>query len=116
MDIFVKGIEDIERIPTLLVDDAVYNTSVFTAITVNVFHHKTLTIIGTYTLAAGTVEKVAPTSYGQIRFVVTSEQTAAAKKGKYFYQVQTLEADTDFPGNVRERAFTDWCFELKHSV
>lgn len=116
MDWFDKGIEDIERIATLTVDDVVYDTSVFTAITVKVFHQKTHDVIGTYTLAGGTVETPAPTANGQIRFVVTSEQTAEGKIGKYFYQIATEEADADFPGGVRERGFVGWCFGLKHTV
>jgi hypothetical protein len=116
MDTFDKGIEDIERLPTLTVDSLPFDTTPLTEITIKVFHNKMLDLIGTYTLSGATVEKVAPNANGQIRFVVTSEQTAVAKRGKYLYQIHTLEPDATFPDNVRERSFIGWCFRLKGSV
>jgi len=116
MDWFEKGIEDIERLPTLTVDGSAFDTTDLTEITIKVFHSVTLDVIGTYTFTGGTVEKIAPNANGQIRFVVPSETTATAKRGKYFYQIHTTEPDTDFPDNVRERSFTGWVFGLNHSV
>lgn len=116
MDWFEKTIEDIERIATLTVDDVVYDTAPLDAIIIKVFHHTTLEVLDTYTLADGEVEKVAPTTSGQIRFVVPGSVTAEGKIGKYFYQIHTTEVDADFPDNTRNRSFIGWCFGLRHSV
>ena len=116
MDWFEKNIEDIERTPTLTVDDLPFDTTPLTEIIVKVFYHKTLDVLDVYTFTGGTVEKVAPLAAGQIRFVVPASVTRAGKLGKYFYQIQTSEPDITFPGGVRLRSYSGWCFGLKGSV
>lgn len=116
MEWYEKGIEDIYLAPTLTVDDTAYDTSNFTEITVKVFHATTHEVIGTYTLTGGTVTRIAPTTSGQISFIVPSETTATSKRGKYFYQIHTTENEAGFPGGVRERSYQGLCFGLKQSV
>lgn len=116
MDWFEKGLEDIERLPTLTVNDLPFDITPLTEITVKVFWHKNLTLLDTYTFTGGTVEKVAPFADGQIRFVVPATVTANGRLGKYFYQIQTAEADGDFPGGVRLRSYSGWCFGLRGGV
>lgn len=116
MDWFEKGIEDIERTPTLTVNDVIFDTDPLTEIIVKIFWHKNLDLLDEYSFTGGTVEKIAPTAEGQIRFVVPATITAEGKIGKYFYQIQTSEPDVDFPGNIRLRSYSGWCFGLKHSV
>lgn len=116
MDWFERGIEDVERTPTLTVDDLPFDITDLTEIVVKVFWSKNLDILDEYTFTGGTVEKVAPFADGQIRFVVPATVTANAKIGKYFYQIETTEADGDFPGGIRLRSYSGWCFGLKHSV
>jgi hypothetical protein len=122
MDIFEKGIEDIERLPTLTVLDPAtgnylpFDLTPLTEIIVKVFYHKTLAVLDVYTFSGGTVEEIAPFTDGQIRFVVPATVTRAGKIGKYFYQIQTSEPDVTFPGGVRLRSYSGWCFGLKHSV
>lgn len=116
MEWYERSIEDIYLAPTLTVDGSAYDTSVFTAITIKVFHSVTQRVLATYTLAAGEITKIAPTSSGQISFIVPSGTTADARLGKYMYQIHTEENDADFPGGVRERSFLGWCFGLKQSA
>ena len=116
MEYYERGLEDIERTPVLSEGGAAFDTTDLTEITIKVFHSVTLRVLDTYTFTGGDVEKVAPNADGQIRFVVPATVTADAKLGKYFYQIQTTEADETFPSGVRLRSYIGWCFGLKNSV
>jgi len=116
MEWFEKGVEDIELTPTLTVDGDAFDTDPLTEIVIKVFWHKTFEPLWTYTLTGGDITKEAPTTDGQLRFVVSSGTTASGRTGEYFYQIHTYEPDIDFPGGQRERSFTGWVFGLKHSV
>lgn len=118
MDIFEKG-EDIPRTVTLYESQATYeaggdplDTSIFSTIEVVVFG-RVHDVIGTYTLAGGTVTRLSPTSDGQIFFIIPSETTDDSKAMKYYYRIKTTESNVDYPNNIRTRYFLDWCFELR---
>ena len=112
LDTFNKG-GSVPRTITLVDSDGdALNTSVFTTIEVKVFN-KLHRGISTYTLAAGTVATVAPTTSGQIFFVVPETETANIRALKYYIQIKTTEADVDYPNNIHTRTATIWGFDLK---
>lgn len=93
-------------------DGTALNTSIFLTIEVKVFN-KLHRGISTYTLAAGTVTKVIPTTTGQIFFVVPESETSNIRALKYYMQITTTEADVDYPNNIHTRTATIWGFQLK---
>jgi len=111
MDIFEKG-ESIPRTIELSDNDIVLNTAIFLTIEVVVFSwiHN---VIGTYTLAGGTVTLLVPNTDGQIFFVVPATITAASRAIKYYYRIKTTETNTDYPTGIRTREYLGWCFDLK---
>lgn len=112
LDIFEKG-ESIPRTVELSDDNEnILNTAIFLTIEVVVFS-SLHDVIGTYTLADGDVDLLAPTTDGQIFFVVPATVTATTRALKYFYRITTTETNTDYPTGVRTRSFLGWCFELK---
>ena len=76
MDEFDKG-ADVDRTVVLKVGTTILPTTDLTTIEVRVFS-VLLRILGTYSLAGGTVTKVAPNSSGQIFFVVPTTTTIPA--------------------------------------
>ena len=112
LDTFNKG-GSVPRTVTLVDSDLdPLDTSTFTTIEVKIFSwiHR---VIGTYSVADGTVTRLAPNSEGQIFFVVPATITAVSRAMKYFYRVKTTEVDGDYPTGVRTRSFTGWGLELK---
>jgi len=111
MDEFNKG-ASVDRTVELKAGTTILDTSAFDTIEVIVFD-LLMRIAATYTLAAGTVTKVAPTTSGQIFFVVPETTSDNIRAMKYFYRIKTTETNLDFPNGIRTRSFTGWCFKLK---
>jgi len=114
MDNFEKG-ESISRVVTLTADGVPLDTDDFLTIEVKVSNFF-LRLVATYSLADGTVDKIAPTTDGQIRFIIPETTSSAIRAIRYFYQVKTTETDTDYPGNIRTRMYLGWCFDLKNCL
>ena len=115
LDTFNKG-GSIPRTITLVDDDGdALDTINLTTIEVKVFN-KLHRGISTYTLAAGTVTKIIPTSSGQIFFVVPETESTQTRALKYYVQITTTEMDTDYPNNIHTRTGTIWGFELKATL
>jgi len=112
LDSFEKG-EDIYRSVALTVGGSAVDTADFDTIEVNVYHKYTLENIGSYSVAAGTVETPAPTSGGVITFIVGRSDNEDARTGIYKYEVITTETDTDYEDNTRYREYNGDCFILK---
>jgi len=112
LDTFNKG-GSVPRTITLVDDDDdALNTAIFLTIEVKVFNplHRG---ISTYTMAAGTVTKIIPTTSGQIFFVVPETETANIRALKYYTQIKTTEPDVDYPNSIHTRTATIWGFDLK---
>ena len=111
MDEFEKG-ESIGRTVVLKEGTTILDTDDFDTIEVVVFNwlHR---VAGTYSLAAGTVTLVDPTTSGQIFFVVPSATSSSIRAMKYFYRIKTTETDGDYPTGIRTRIYLGWCFKLK---
>ena len=112
MDTFNKG-GSVPRTITLVDSDGdALDTSVFTTIEAKVFNtlHRG---ISTYTLAAGTITAIAPTTGGQIFFVVPETETENIRSLKYYIQIKTTEIDGDYPNAIHTRSATIWGFDLK---
>ena len=115
MDEFDKGASVPRTITLVDTDGDAMDTADFTTIEVRVFNfiHQ---VIGTYSVADGTVTKIVPTTTGNIFFVVPSTVSAVSRALKYFYRVRTTETDGDYPTGVRTRSFTGWGFKLKTTL
>lgn len=115
LDTFEQG-EDIVRTVTLTDDDGTpFDTDTFTTIEIDVYQKHSLIKIGEYSLAAGTVEQVAPNVDGVIRFRVQESESEDAQIGVYTYEIITTEVDADFDGATRKRKFKGDCFILVSS-
>ena len=112
LDLFDKGASVPRTITLIDSDEDALDTSIFTTIEVKVFNtlHRG---ISTYTLAAGTVTKVLPTTTGQIFFVVPETESSNIRALKYYCQIKTTETDVDYPNNIHTRTRTIWGFDLK---
>ena len=104
--------EDIYREIELSTEGSVADTSGFDTIEVKVVHKETLVVIGTYTVAGGTVTKESPTSAGIISFIVPRSATTNASIGIHEFQVTTTETDADYESGVRQRLGVGDCFVL----
>ena len=113
LDQFDKG-ASVPRTVTITDGTDPLDTATFLTIEVKVWNwlHR---VIGTYTLAAGTVTRLAPTTGGQVFFVVPSATTLVSRALKYFYTIKTTEVDGNYPTGVRTRKFTGWGFKLEAS-
>lgn len=112
IDKFDRG-EDIYRAATLMIDDAEADTSTFNTIIVEVRHAFSKAVIGSYSLAAGTVERPEPTTAGVITFIVSRSETEDAATGEYEYEITTTETDADYEDSTRYRKFVGTCFYLE---
>lgn len=111
LDSFDRG-EDIYRSATLMIDNVAADTSDFTTIAVEVRHKFSKVVIGSYTLAGGTVQTPAPTSAGIITFIVARSDNESAQTGIYEYEITTTETDADYEDSIRYRKFIGDCFKL----
>ena len=112
MDTFNKG-GSVPRTITLVdSDEDALDTSIFTTIEVKVFNtlHRG---VSTYTLAAGTITRLIPTTGGQIFLDVPPSETSDIRALKYYCQITTTEADADYSDGVHTRTRTIWGFNLK---
>lgn len=115
MDSYERG----ESIPvTTTLTDGTNNldTADFLTIVVKVKHKKYSVLLGSYSLAAGTVTKKSPTSGGQITFICEASETATPPTKVYEYQVTTTETDAHYEDNTRTRRFRGDCFYLKKAL
>lgn len=114
MDTFEKY-EDIERIAELVdLTGNPYDTADFDEIEVQIIDFLNRHI-ETYKFTDGTVEKLIPTTDGEIRFIVPRSVTGNNREGKYFYQIRTQETDADYESGIRIRSFVGDCYFLKYA-
>ena len=116
MDVFARN-SDIPRTITLTDGTDDLDTDGFLTIEVKVRHKKWNTLMGTYTLAGGTVTKESPTTDGQISIYIPPADNEDKPVGVYVYQVTTTETDADYTGSVRTRRLVpEDCFYLKKEL
>jgi hypothetical protein len=111
LDTFNKG-GSVGRTITLTDGTNALDTADFTTIEVKVFN-KLHRGISTYTLAAGTVSRLIPTTNGQVFFAVPETESAQIRALKYYIQITTTELDANYPNGIRTRTTTIWGFDLK---